>query len=133
MEELLKNKPTGFYVALASIGLTFVTAIVYLLSYGLNDPHFSLVAFILLLVSAIASTVLIMNKQAGIATYVLWFVNFLAFLFYVGGMYRYVVDVIVGIDRDHFELHVIICFVLFLLSVVSSTSTIFLKTAKEEE
>ena len=133
MEELLKNKSTGFRILLASTGLTLVTAIVYLLSYGVNDPSFSIVSLILLLVSTIASTALIAVKQNNLASYVLWFVNFLAFCFYIGGVYRYVVDVFVGIDRDHFEFHFIISTLLFLISVVGSTSTIFLKLNEEEE
>ena len=133
MKELFENKPIGFIVTLASIGLTLITAIVYILTFSVNDPSFNLMAFILLLVSAFASTALIAVKKINLATYVLWIVTFLAFLFYIVGVYRYVVDVFVGIDRDHFEFHFIISTILFLLSVVGSTSTIFLKQNKEEQ
>ena len=133
MEAFLKNKSTGFYVTLASIGLTLLTAIVYFFSFGINDASFNVVACILLLISAIASMTLILINKTNWATYVLWLVTFLAFLFYIVGVYRYVVDVFVGIDRDHFEFHFIITTLLFLLSVVSSTSTIFLKQTKEDE
>ena len=133
MKELFENKPIGFIVTLASIGLALITAIVYILTFSVNDPSFNLMAFILLLVGAFASAALIAVKKINLATYVLWIVTFVAFLFYIVGVYRYVVDVFVGIDRDHFEFHFIISTILFLLSVVGSTSTIFLKQTKEEQ
>lgn len=133
MKGLFENKPVGFLVTLGSIGLTLITAIVYILTFSVNDPSFNLMAFVLLLVSAFASAALVAVKKVNLATYVLWFVTFVAFLFYIVGVYRYVVDVFVGIDRDHFEFHFIISTVLFLLSVVGSTSTIFLKQTKEEQ
>ena len=133
MKELFENKPIGFIVTLASIGLALITAIVYILTFSVNDPSFNLMAFILLLVGAFASAALLAVKKVNLATYVLWIVTFVAFLFYIVGVYRYVVDVFVGIDRDHFEFHFIISTILFLLSVVGSTSTIFLKQTKEEQ
>ena len=133
MKELFENKPIGFIVTLASIGLALITAIVYILTFSVNDPSFNLMAFILLLVGAFASAALIAVKKINLATYVLWIVTFVAFLFYIVGVYRYVVDVFVGIDRDHFEFHFIISTILFLLSVAGSTSTIFLKQTKEEQ
>ena len=133
MKGLFENKPVGFLVTLGSIGLALITAIVYILTFSVNDPSFNMMAFVLLLVSALASAALLAVKKVNLATYVLWIVTFVAFLFYIVGVYRYVVDVFVGIDRDHFEFHFIISTILFLLSVVGSTSTIFLKQTKEEQ
>ena len=133
MKGLFENKPVGFLVTLGSIGLALITAIVYILTFSVNDQSFNMMAFVLLLVSALASAALLAVKKVNLATYVLWIVTFVAFLFYIVGVYRYVVDVFVGIDRDHFEFHFIISTILFLLSVVGSTSTIFLKQTKEEQ
>ena len=133
MKGLFENKPVGFLVTLGSIGLALITAIVYILTFSVNDPSFNMMAFVLVLVSALASAALLAVKKVNLATYVLWIVTFVAFLFYIVGVYRYVVDVFVGIDRDHFEFHFIISTILFLLSVVGSTSTIFLKQTKEEQ
>lgn len=132
MKELFKNKPIGFYILLGSIGLTFITAITYLLCY-LGHENLNIFSIIILSVSVVMSSVLFFIKKIKVIPYVLWFLNFVAFLFFIYGVYRYVVDVFVGIDYDHFEFSFIITALLFLLSVGTSTSTIFLKLTKEGE
>ena len=131
MKELFKDKPVGFYILLGSIGLTFITAITYFACY-LGHENLNVFSIIFLLVSGVASSILFFIKKIKVVPYVLWFLNFVAFLFFIYAMYRYVVDVFVGIDYDHFEFSFIITAILFLLSVGTSTSTIFLKLTKEE-
>ena len=132
MKDLFKNRPVGFYVTISTIGVTLLTAIAYILCYA-GSNNFNAGAFILLLVSFVISVVLLFVKQTKFIPYVLWFVNFVAFLFYILGIYRYVADVFIGIDYYYFEPSFYITVILFLLSVVGGTSTIFLKQEKKGE
>ena len=132
MKKFFENKSVGFYVTLGSIALTLITAIVYLISYY-NTKEFNSVAAILLFVSPVVSAALVCLKQERLGTVVLWLLNFLAFLFYAYGIYRYVFDVIIGIDYDHFEPEFFVCTIFYVLSVGVSTSTVFLSQTKKGE
>ena len=132
MKKFFENKSVGFFVTLGSIALTLVTAIVYLACY-FNTKEFNTVSVILLFVAPVVSGALVCLKQERLATVVLWFLNFLAFLFFAYGIYRYVFDVIIGIDYDHFEPEFFVCTIFYVLSVGVSTSTVFLSQTKKGE
>ena len=129
---LFKNKSIGFYVTLGTIGLALVTAVAYLLCYN-NTDNFNVWAFIVLLVSVVASVILVLIKQYKIAPYALGFLNFVALLFYVYGIYYYVSVVLVGIDLDHFEPQFFVSAILFVVLLGASVAAIFMKQEKEEE
>ena len=129
---LFKNKSIGFYVTLGTIGLALVTAVAYLLCYN-NTDNFNVWAFIVLLVSVVASVILVLIKQYKIAPYALGFLNFVALLFYVYGIYYYVSVVLVGIDLDHFEPQFFVSTILFVVLLGASVAAIFMKQEKEEE
>ena len=131
MKDLFKNKPAGFYITLGSVGLTLVTALVHIICCN-NTSFFSLTAFVLLLASVVGSIVLILLKKEKVAPYVLWPLNLVAFCFYAYQVYRYVFDVILGIDYDHFEVTFIVSTVFVLLSLIASTVTVFVKKTNEE-
>ena len=132
MKKFFENKSVGFFVTLGSIALTLITAIVYLVCY-FNTKEFNVVGVILLFVSSVVGGALVCLKQERLATVALWLLNFLAFLFYAYGIYRYVFDVIIGIDYDHFEPEFFVCTIFFVLSVGVSTSTVFLSQTKKGE
>ena len=129
---LFKNKSIGFYVTLGTIGLALITAVAYLLCYN-NTDNFNVWAFIVLLVSVVASVILVLIKQYKIAPYALGFLNFVALLFYVYGIYYYVSVVLVGIDLDHFEPQFFVSTILFVVLLGASVAAIFMKQEKEEE
>ena len=130
LKNIFKGKTVGFYVLLASIVLTLVTAFTYLgcCSKGIvGYDAYNVWAFVLLLVSAAISLCLVAFKQKKFAPYVLGMLNFVAFLFYIYGVYYYVSVVLVGIDLDHFEPEFLISTILFVLTLGTSVSTIFMK------
>ena len=132
IKELFKNKPVGFYVTLGTIGLALITAVAYLLCYN-NTDNFNVWAFIVLLVSVVASVILVLLKQYKIAPYALGFLNFVALLFYVYGIYYYVSVVLVGIDLDHFEPQFFVSTILFVVLLGASVTSIFMEQVKEVE
>ena len=130
LKNIFKGKTVGFYVLLASIVLTLVTAFTYLgcCSKGIvGYDAYNVWAFVLLLVSAAISICLVIFKQHKLAPYALGLLNFLALLFYVYGVYYYVSVVMVGIDLDHFEPQFLISTILFVLTLGGSVSSVFMK------
>ena len=132
IKELFKNKPIGFYVTLGTVGLALITAVAYLLCYN-NTDNFNVWAFIVLLVSVVVSVILVLLKQYKIAPYALGFLNFVALLFYVYGIYYYVSVVLVGIDLDHFEPQFFVSTILFVVLLGASVTSIFMEQVKEVE
>lgn len=131
-KNLFANKAVGFYVTLVTIVLALVTAIAYLISYN-NTDNFNLFAFVILLVSVVVNVVLVLLKQHKIVPYVLGMLNFVAFLFYVYGIYYYVSVVLVGIDLDHFEPEFFVSTISFVVLLIASVTSIFMKQEKEGE
>ena len=131
LKNLFKGKTVGFYILLATIFLTLVTAFAYLGCYN-NTDNFNVWAFIILLASSVISICLVVLKQHNYTPYVIGFLNFLALLFYVYGIYYYVSVVLVGIDLDHFEPEFFVSTILFVLTLGASISTIFMKLEKKE-
>ena len=130
LKNIFKGKTVGFYVLLASIVLTLVTAFTYLgcCSKGIvGYDAYNVCAFVLLLVSAAISICLVIFKQHKLAPYALGLLNFLALLFYVYGVYYYVSVVMVGIDLDHFEPQFLISTILFVLTLGGSVTSVFMK------
>ena len=72
-------------------------------------------------------------KQYKIAPYALGFLNFVALLFYVYGIYYYVSVVLVGIDLDHFEPQFFVSTILFVVLLGASVTSIFMEQVKEVE
>ena len=132
LKNLFANKAVGFYVTLGTIVLALATAIAYIVCYN-NTDNFNLWAFVILLVSVVASIVLVLFKQHRIAPYALGLLNFVALLFYVYGIYYYVSVVLVGIDLDHFEPEFFVSTIMFLVTLVASITSIFMKQDKQEE
>ena len=132
MKDLFKNKPIGFYVSLGTIGLALITAITYFLCYN-NTENFNVWSFVVLLISVVASVVLMLVKQVKVVPYVLGLLNFVALLFFVYGIYYYVSIVLVGIDLDHFDPEFIVCTIEFVILLVASIAAIFMKQVKEVE
>ena len=132
IKDLFKNKPIGFYVSLGTIGLALITAVTYLLCYN-NTENFNVWSFIVLVVSVVACVVLVLVKQFKVVPYVLGLLNFVALLFYIYGIYYYVSIVLVGIDLDHFDPEFIVCTIAFVVLLISSITTIFMKQVKEVE
>lgn len=135
LKNLFKNKTIGFYVLLASIFLTLITAFVYLAccsSKIVGYDVFNVWAFVILLISSVTSICLVVFKQHKIAPYALGLLNFLALLFYVYGVYYYVSVVMVGIDLDHFEPQFIISTILFVLTIGGSVATVFMEMEEGE-
>ena len=132
LKNLFSKKPVGFYVTLATIGLTLVTAVTYFLCYN-NTDNFNNWAFIILLVSFVLAVVLVLLKQFKLVPYALGLLNYVAMLFFIYGIYYYVSVVLVGIDLDHFENEFFISTIAFAVLVVLSVIAIFMKQVKEEE
>ncbi len=130
LKNLFKGKAVGFYVLLASIVLTLITAFVYLACCSgkiVGYEVFNVWSFIILLASSVISICLVIFKQHKLAPYALGLLNFLALLFYVYGVYYYVSVVMVGIDLDHFEPQFLISTILFVLTLGGSVTSVFMK------
>ena len=132
LKDLFTKKPVGFYVTLTTIGLSLVTALAYFLCYN-NTDNFNLWSFIILLASAVIGVILILLKQFKLVPYAIGFLNYVAMLFYVYGIYYYVSVVLVGIDLDHFEIQFFISTISFIILVIVSIVAIFMKQTKSEE
>ena len=128
----LSNKRYGFYVTLALIVLSVVTAIVYAVSYGKYVSMMSWTAFVLLLVGAVGAVALIALKQTKWAYAPLAICAFIALLLFIKHIYNYVAVVVVGIDLSGISGQFLACTVFFALTFLASVVNVFLAQEKEE-
>lgn len=96
MKKLLENKSYGFYVTFVSVVASIVCAAVYASMYS-GSRYMEWPAVVAMLVGAAVSLVLMFTKKAGWANAVIAVADFVAFLYYVYGIYFYVSVVMVGI------------------------------------
>lgn len=95
MKKLLENKSYGFYVTFVSVVVSIVCAAVYASMYS-GSRYMEWPAVVAMLVGAAVSLVLMFTKKAGWANAVIAAADFVAFLYYVYGIYFYVSVVMVG-------------------------------------
>lgn len=131
-KEIFKDKSLGFYVTLALIAASIVTAILYAVLYN-GSEYFSMPAVVALVGGAVAALAVAFSKQAKWACAVLALADFIGLLLYVYGIYFYVSIVMVGIQASTFSWQFILCTVVFAALLVANVVNVFLKQVKEEE
>ena len=89
-------------------------------------------AVVAMLVGAAVSLVLMFTKKAGWANAVIAVADFVAFLYYVHGIYFYVSIVMVGIQATGFNSQFRVCTAMFAVLQVLNLVNVFLKQVKEE-
>ena len=130
---VFKDRAYGFYITLAAIVLSLITAIVYVANYKNDVSFMSWVAFSMLLVGAIVGLVCAFFRIPELGQAVLGVTSLVALLFFVKFLYGYVAVVAVGIDVDGFEPRFLACSVLMVLTLVVSIASIFTKQTIEEK
>ncbi len=130
IKEFFSDKGTGFYVTLAGVLLSLVTAIVYAVSYG-STRFMNWAGFVFLLAGAILAIVLIVIKQVNWAPAAVALGSFLGLLFFIYGIYFYVSVVMVGIQANAFDPSFFACVILFALSLVAGIVSVFMKQDRE--
>ena len=133
---VLKDRAYGFYITLAAIVLSLVTAIVYAANYHADLTFMSWLAFAMLLVGAVVGLVCAFFRIPELGQAVLGVTSLIGLLFFAKSLYGYIAVVAVGIDLDGLEPRFIACTILFVLTLVVSIASIFAKQtieAKAEE
>ena len=131
MKTLLENKSHGFYVTFVSVVASIVCAAVYASMYS-GSRYMEWPAVVAMLVGAAVSLVLMFTKKAGWANAVIAVADFVAFLYYVYGIYFYVSIVMVGIQATGFNSQFRVCTAMFAVLQVLNLVNVFLKQVKEE-
>lgn len=131
MKNLLKGKSYGFYVTLALIAATIVTAIVYAILYN-GSRYFSMPAVLCMLGGVVVSLALCATKLSKWACVTLALADFVATLLYIYGIYFYVSIVMVGIQASTFSWQFLVCTALFVVLLVANVANVFLKQVEEE-
>ena len=131
MKKLLENKSYGFYVTFVSVVASIVCAAVYASMYS-GSRYMAWPAVVAMLVGAAASLVLMFTKKAGWANAVIAVADFVAFLYYVYGIYFYVSVVMVGIQATGINSQFRVCTTMFAVLQVLNLVNVFLKQVKEE-
>lgn len=134
IKNYLKDKKYGFYISAAAILFSIVTLVVYVCIYGQgpreNMDSMSWWAFAFIMVGIAGGMTLIIFKQYNFASAALALFNFLAFVFFIYGIYPYVSVVMVGIDLEEYSGAFWVCTILFLLTVITSCVSVFAKQTK---
>ena len=125
----LEHRAYGFYVTIAAAVLTFITAIVYQVSYSSNQ-YYSAPVFVLLLLCLPALVVLVLAKLDGFAPAVITALSGAAALAFIYAMYWDVSVVLVGIDKQAFDPEFIVCAVLIVASFIVSEVSVYSKAKK---
>lgn len=126
-ETTRKQKLVTFVSVVASIVCAAVYASMYSGSRYMEWP-----AVVAMLVGAAVSLVLMFTKKAGWANAVIAAADFVAFLYYVYGIYFYVSVVMVGIQATGFNSQFRVCTAMFAVLQVLNLVNVFLKQVKEE-
>lgn len=95
-------------------------------------PLHGMAGVVAMLVGAAVSLVLMFTKKAGWANAVIAVADFVAFLYYVYGIYFYVSVVMVGIQATGFNSQFRVCTAMFAVLQVLNLVNVFLKQVKEE-
>lgn len=131
MKNYLKGKSYGFYVTLALIVATVVTAIAYAVLYN-GSRYFSMPAVLFMGGGVVAALALSCTRLAKWANAVLALADFVATLLYIYGIYFYVSIVMVGIQASTFSWQFLVCTALFVVLLVANVVNVFLKQVEEE-
>lgn len=131
-KEIFKGKSFGFYVTLALIAATVVTAILYAVLYN-GSRYFSMPAVLVMVAGAVAALAVALTKHAKWANVILALADFIGLLLYVYGIYFYVSIVMVGIQASTFSWQFILCTAIFVVLLVANVVNVFLEQVKEEE
>ncbi len=133
VKRLFEGKSYGFFVTLALLVLSVVTAIVYAVSYSNYERYMSNGAVVALIIGTVLSVLLIVFKQFQLSAAAVALGGFVAMLLFIEKIYNYVVVVLVGIDLSTFSAEFITCSALFGVLLVGGIVDIFLKQTKEEQ
>ena len=132
IKSFFDRKRYGFYVTLALVVLSVITAIVYAVSYGKYVSMMSWQAFVLLLVGAAGAIALILLRQGKWAFAPLAICAFIALLLFIKHIYSYVAVVMVGIDLSGISGQFLACAILFSLTFIVALVNVFLAQEKED-
>ncbi|MBO4989449.1 MAG: hypothetical protein J6D37_03860 [Clostridia bacterium] len=130
MKEFFKNKKFGFYVTLALVALFIITAIVYSNSYG-NTAFMSWPAFIVLLVGAGLTVVLVALKQDRFAPALALATSVVALCLYILDIYYFISSIAYGIQFSGIPVELIATMVLFIGTMIVAIANIFFPQVEE--
>lgn len=126
---LLSGKGLGFYVSMAAAALSFLTAIVYQVTYTGNQ-YYSVGVFVALLLALPVAVVLMLARCDGFIPAAVTLVIGIGILLFIYSMYFDVSVVLVGIDKSSFDPQFIACSVLSVVSFILADASIYLKVRK---
>jgi len=122
--KFFQGKKPGFYVTLAAIGLSVVTAIVYALLYA-STRYMSWEAFGILMGGAVLAAALLVLKLERFAPVVLLASTVIGCMFYVYDIYFFISSVMVGIQFSGFPPEFFVNIAFFVAAIALSVAAIF--------
>jgi hypothetical protein len=129
--KFLVNKSYGFYITLALIILSIISAIVYAIMYN-GSRYMSWLAVGFMLGGAVISIILAFTKAAKWSCVTMALADFIALLLYVYEIYFYVSIVMVGIQASTFNSQFKVSVAIFIALLVANVVNVFLKQVKED-
>lgn len=129
------NKALGFYVSLGASVLAIAAAICYgvlFSSIEYKEPVFDMTICIIMAVSGVASAALLLlgNKTAGFGPALLCVSSGISLLMFVKMVIWPVADTIYGIEPFPQFTQLVICAVMFVLSLIVSEVALYMKKYK---
>ena len=135
LKKLTEGKAYGFYVSVAMILLSVITAIVYVACFAGEEKYhiMNYGAFAFMLIGAVAGIVLLVLKKYEWVPYILGGCAFIGLLLFIYGIYYYCSVVFVGIDLHEFSPESIINMILFFGTTILGVVNVFLPQIKKEK
>lgn len=127
MKEKQLDKRHKIMVPLAGVALSLITMIVYIIAYGGSNRSMDSMSWQsagFLVVGIVISGLIFLIKQAVWVPIIMSIFHFLAFLYYIYGMYPYISAAIVGIDST-WETVFFITTLLFVIGLVVNVIGVF--------
>lgn len=128
--KFLEGKKPGFYVTLAAIVMSVMTAIIYALIYA-STRYMSWEAFGILMGGAVLAAALVVLKLERFAPVVLLATSVIGCMFYVYDIYFFISSVAVGIQFSGFPPEFFVNIVAFVATIALSVASVFMPLDEE--
>lgn len=130
--KFLQGKKPGFYVTLAAIIMSVLTAIIYALIYA-STRYMSWEAFGILMGGAVLALALVLVKLERFAPVVLLATTVIGCMFYVYDIYFFISSVAVGIQFSGFPPEFFVNIVAFVGAIALAIASVFVPQGEENE
>lgn len=125
LKSIFAGKSFGFYVTLATMAFSVITAVIYAVMYG-NSSYISWAGVVIMLAGVLIGVVLIVLRKSKFVPAVMLVSTLVGILLYIYNIYFYVSVVIVGIQASEFSAEFFVATIMFAISFVAATACVFL-------